>query len=479
MGVQKKNPLSLLNESQLKDDLILTNGLEYKLFLSQGDSFGNNLNFGSDNDFIAHQKISETQSIFLFNHESPLQGYPAFEQQKQVGVSLIVCQKGLDNSWTPIKEHPLNRRIDGTTEIPFSNNIKIKNKNSAIGTLANCAGGKTPWGTFLTCEENFHAFYTAYDFSNKTSQYSWELMSPYPSEHYGWVVEINPLTGQAQKHTSLGRFCHEGATVTRAKNGMPVVYMGDDSNDQFIYKFISNKKDSLEDGELFVADTVHGKWLSLDINKQPQLQKSFSSQIDLLIQTRKAALLLGATPQDRPEDIEVHPETQDVYISLTNNFDKARPFGAILKIKEKNSDAASLEFEAETFVSGGADSTFACPDNLCFDRKGNLWMTNDISENKLGVGEFKKFPRNGLYYIPLSGPNAGQAELMAYAPPDAELTGPCFAPDHSCLFLSVQHPGIASNTEKITSHWPKGGNEKALSSVVTISGPRFQELLQT
>src|SRR5690606_879502 len=107
------------------------------------------------------------------------------------------------------------------------------------------------------------------------------------------------------KLTSIGRYAHECATVVKTKDGKCAVYSGDDRVDQFIYKFISDKENSLETGKLYVADTINGRWLSLDINDQPILKKNFLDQTEVLIRTREAAALVGATPLARPEDIEV------------------------------------------------------------------------------------------------------------------------------------------------------------------------------
>ena len=166
------------------------------------------------------------------------------------------------------------------------------------------------------------------------------------------------------------------------------------------------------------------------------------------------------------------------FVALTKNKKKGNYYGSLLKISEKG-DHDSLQFKADTWVSGGLESGMACPDNLCFDAKGNLWMTTDISEKLIRNPEYKMFGNNGLFYIPLSGPSAGIPIQVASAPVDAELTGPWFSPDNKTLFLSVQHPGSGSrkNLKKPTSTWPDGPGQLPKPAVVAIQGPLFKKLI--
>ena len=161
--------------------------------------------------------------------------------------------------------------------------------------------------------------------------------------------------------------------------------MGDDANDECFYKFISNAPDSLETGTLYVAQLETGKWIPLDI-KNPQLKNKFKNQTELLIRTREAAKLVNATKMDRPEDCEIDPITGHVFLNCTNNVPAGRPYGSIYKFVEKDNDYTSLEFSSSIFIHGGLDSKIACPDNMVFDKKGNLWVTNDISEDEIGTG---------------------------------------------------------------------------------------------
>lgn len=485
------------------DDLVLVDGLEYQVLLSWQDELNAKEKFGFNNDFTAYMPLKgkKDEGILWVNHEyvHPLfvSGYTAGAkrtkeqvdlEREEIGGSLVHIKK-MKQGWEVVQGSEYNRRLSATTAIPLVAPRPIDGASVAVGTLGNCAGGQTPWGTFLSAEENYQHYYG--DFEHKSSErtsgwLSWHQFYDQSPRHYGWVVEIEPLSGKAKKLTALGRFSHESATFVRAKDGRAVVYSGDDKADEFVYKFISDSKDSLESGELFAADLKKGKWLSLDRSKSKILQEQFDDQLDVLIHCRKAARLLGATPCDRPEDIAINPRNGDVIVALTNNYDKKNwddPknnfYGSLLKISEKDQDAGSLRFSSETLVMGGEENGLACPDNLCFDRRGNLWVTTDISGSVIEKKAYKGFGNNALHYIPMSGPHAGQVFQVASAPVDAELTGPTFAPDGETLFLSVQHPGENSKSlDKLTSHWPRGGGEVPRPAVVQIRGEVMRRLLK-
>ena len=344
--------------------------------------------------------------------------------------------------------------------------------------MANCSGGVTPWGTILTCEENYDQFYGERNYETGERKVStdydngWHLHYDNPPEHYGWVVEVDPKTGKCQKHIALGRCAHECATVKELPDGRLVVYTGDDAVNQFIYKFISSKPGSLSEGTLYVANTMVGKWISLNYDEQPTLQKLFKNQTEVLIRLREAAKYLGATPQNRPEDIEINPANGDVLVALTNNATVGDYLGSILKIVEKDGKHDALEFKSETFLAGGEETNFACPDNMAFDGNGNLWFTSDISGSSMNREDkpvYLPYKNNSLFVVPKNGD--GLPVRVANAPTHAEFTGPYFSPDGSTLFLSVQHPGEYSKSlNELSSHWPDGGNKIPKPAVVAIYG---------
>lgn len=466
------------------DELKLMAGLSYQVLIKAGDSINSREIFGANADFNALLPINGALDEYILwtNHEAfartllhkrnfaksekPTQKEVDIER-KSVGGSLTHWKKNSDESWKFLSDSKLNRRISAETMIPFDNKMGIKGSKVAVGTLANCAGGITSWKTILSCEENYHNYY------GSEAQGGWSHVYNLPSEHYGWVVEIEPLTGKAIKRISLGRFSHESATCVKASTGQEVVYMGDDAPDQFIYKFISHKPKDLSSGTLYVANTEEGKWIPIDLEKSPKLKNSFSDSTEVMINVRAAASILGGTPQDRPEDIKVQPGTGHVYVTLTGNPAKNRFFGSIVKIEEADSNPLSLSFKFSTLVAGGVETGFACPDNLAFDGDGDLWMTSDISGSKMNQGNFASFGNNGLFLIPLSGKHKGQPIKVASAPMDAEITGLQFTPNFSSLICSVQHPGETSlDVNQLTSHWPEGGSEFPKSSVISMNGIR-------
>jgi secreted PhoX family phosphatase len=156
---------------------------------------------------------------------------------------------------------------------------------------------------------------------------------------------------------------------------------------------------------------------------------------------------------------------------MTNNTRHGNLFGHIVRIVEDHDDAAAETFRYELFLAGGPQSGLACPDNLAFDRHGNLWVVCDMSTDKIGKGAYRPFGNNGLYVVPTVGPNTGDAFQFASGPIECELTGPWFTEDGKTLFLAVQHPGESSpSLEKLTSHWPEGKNSIPKPAIVAIRG---------
>lgn len=471
----------------LEDKLLTADGLNYKILLSWGDPINATQKFGFNNDFIAYHSLAKDHALLWVNHEyvnslyinGPERTKNNIDLERlEVGGSIVEIKK-VNDEWTVIKNSPHNRRIDATTKIPFAWESPIKGQSFAIGTLANCAGGYTPWGTFLTCEENYDMSIGEVDRKGNftKSWQGWETVYPVPPEHYGWVVEINPKDGDAKKLISLGRCAHECAAVTKSKSGKVVAYTGDDSVNEHLYKFISDSKDSLEKGKLYVASLERGEWLSLDINDQPILKNNFKDQTEIQIFTREAAKLVGATPLDRPEDIKFDPLTGNVLVALTNNKGKKNFYGSFLKIMESDNDPGSLTFKSDTFLTGGKETGFACPDNMVFDPKGNLWFTTDMSESDINLGPYEGMGNNSLFVFFRSGDHAGEIIRVVNAPKDAELTGPCFSPDFKTLFLSVQHPGESTRSaNEHASTWPNGNIPRP--SVVTIQGPLLDKIIQ-
>jgi uncharacterized protein len=431
-----------------------------------------------------------------------------------VGGAVVRVKKEGD-TWAFVEDDEHNRRIDATTPMDVtgpaagSAEMRMRGKNEVTGTLANCGGGVTPWNTVLTCEENFQDFYgqrtddqgepgqgtdDAPEALEIADTYRWldDPGSAQPAEHYGWIVEVDPFEPESKprKHTWLGRIRHENAAINVSDPGKVVVYTGHDEEDRAIYKFVSsgtydpNDREAnlglLSDGMLYVADFASGRWVALDYENNPIFKDNgYKSQAEVLVRTIDASALVDpetelpiGTPMDRCEDIEVHPETGQVYAALTNNELHGNFYGQIVRLTEKGGDPEATEFTYEVFAAGGPQSGFASPDNLMFDASNNLWVVNDISSDKVNAGIYKTFKNNGAFVMP-SGIEGGVSGTdvfqFASGPVQAELTGPAFTPDGRTLFLAIQHPGEESESpNNPTSTWPGGEGPK--SSFVAITG---------
>lgn len=319
------------------------------------------------------------------------------KSQAAHGVSIVeVIERS--GEWRVMPKSHYARRITANTPMQFSGpaagHALLQTAADAsgtrpLGTLNNCAAGQTPWGTFLTCEENWNGYFSVQDKPNpdelryglrpKGYGYRWHehderfdaAKNPNEVHRFGWVVEIDPQDPNQTpvKHTALGRFKHEGATARLTRDGRAVVYMGDDERFEYIYKFVSRdkvqpggyaaNKEILSAGTLYVARfdaRGHGRWLPL-VHGQGCLtaERGFSSQAEVLIKCRQAADVLGATKMDRPEWVAVHPHTGEVFVTLTNNSargqaghetDAANPrhgniMGHIIRWREGQGDPAT------------------------------------------------------------------------------------------------------------------------------------------
>lgn len=499
------------------DDFVVADGARARILLRYGDVINEGGDrFGFNNDFIAFLPLSRgrlvldqaspeartaVEALLWVNHETPMgllmHGNPGTLQggagksaeqirleQLAIGASIVrIVRENPHGAWRFGGHHKLNRRITALTPIPYANGMTIRGQDHAIGTLANCSGGVTPWGTVLTCEENYKEFYGELDGPDSEDWQSrvtfdagydngWRDQAHHHPWHYGWVVEADPMTGSARKLVAMGRVSREGTKVTVAKDGRAVVYSGDDHKGGCIFKFVSRHANDLSEGQLYAADVKGGRWVELDWSSQPALRAKFSDQLDVLLHTREAGLAAGATPMDRPEGIDIHPKTGNVFIALTNNSSVGNHHGSFLCITEKNADPAATEFTSEAFLVGGPETGFSCPDNIAFDRNGSLWFTTDVSKDKIGVGLYAGYGNNAFFVVPAQGPDAGRALRFASGPVAAELTGPCFSGDEQTIFLSVQHPGETSIIgQPYTSSWPDGTpGAMPRSAIVAIDG---------
>ncbi len=434
----------------------------------------------------------------------------------------VVEVKKTDGKWQVVADSKHARRITATTPIaisgPVAGHTRLQTKSDPAGTkvlgmVNNCAGGVTPWGTWLTCEENFNNYFWGKAdghpeqaklkrYGAPANQYAWGKFhdrfdvtkEPNEINRFGWVVEIDPFdpASTPKKRTAMGKFKHEGAAGILNRDGRYVVYQGDDQRFDYVYKFVTEGKftfadraanmDLLDKGTLYVAKynaDGTGQWMPLIHGQGPlTAENGFASQADVLIDARLAADKLGATKMDRPEDVEANPKTGKVYVILTNNTrrtadqtDAANPrasnsFGHIIEMIPEGGDHAATSFRWEILVKCGdhtvastgasfnkattADGWFGMPDNVAFDPDGRMWIATDGNSKK------RTGRNDGIWALETEGPMRGASKHFFRVPEGAEMCGPCFTPDGETLFVAVQHPGEDSRStfENPQTRWP-------------------------
>jgi uncharacterized protein len=508
--------------------------------------------FGYNNDFLAFMPLDEGKDAGLLfsNHEytNPELMFRHYNPDRptaaQVGVewaahglSVVQVERDGQAGYTYVRGSRFNRRFTATTPFElrgpaagskWTKTAADPDGRTVLGTLNNCAGGVTPWGTVLSGEENFHQYFAnssqvtnpniarvhaRYGVEEAATDRKWERFderfdtAKHPTEpfRFGWVVEVDPYDPDSTpvKHTALGRMKHEGATTAVGKDGRVAVYTGDDEVFEYFYKFVSagsfregdreHNRTLLDEGTLYVAKldadaagNLVGRWLPLVHGKGPLTPANgFHSQADVLVNTRGAADLLGATKMDRPEDIERNPVNGAVYVALTNNdertraqTDRANPrgpnnFGHVIELREDGDDPAAETFTWELFLVCGdpADpstyfagfpksqvSPIGSPDNVAFDNRGNLWLATD--------GAQPRGTHNGFFACPTDGEQRGHVQLFLTVPRGAEACGPVLNPDNTAIFCAVQHPGEDGTLTAPVSRWPDGAEPRP--SVVTV-----------
>ncbi len=472
--------------------------------------------------------IGNRAGLLVFNQEyvNPTLLYPdgdAVMTQEKVDKALaahgvtVVQIEIVDGVWQLV-DSEYNRRITGTTPMAFSGPVGLDHpamqaNHAPMGTLNNCANGFTPWGTYLTCEENWNGYFGTADAAytvppaqarygvSKSSSYRWYTADPRfdlavnPNElnHFGWIVEIDPFdpTSTPVKRTALGRIKHENAAYAETA-GRAVVYTGDDENGDYIYKFVSSGRwqtlrsqgrSPLDHGVLYVAK-FHpdggGEWLPLVAGEGPlTTANGWADQADVLLRTRQAADAVGATKMDRPEWITVHPDTGEVYCALTNgstgpnpaNPRNPNPYGHIVQWRETGDDHRALTFDWEVFVLAGDPAydpavtvngdIYGSPDGLFIDPDGRLWIQTDISNSSQLLAS-RGYDNIGNNQMLAADPETGETRRFLVGPKGCEITGIAVTPDQQTMFVNVQHPGesttaIGSPTPadpRVVGNWP-------------------------
>ena len=512
--------------------------------------------FGYNNDFVGYLPMPgaadpSAHGVLFVNHEytNPHLMFPGvvemkdgkpvlknatperFKIEAMAHGATVAEIRRTDGKWALVKDSKLNRRITVATEMQLSGPVagtdRVKTGVDAsgrkvLGTLNNCAGAMTPWGTFVSGEENFHGYFSGKlaeghreeanykRLALPSSPYAWGRfeerfdISKEPNEpnRFGWIVEVDPFDPNSvpKKRTALGRFKHEGADMIVARDGRVVAYLGDDERFDYVYKFVTAGRfdaanraanmDLLDSGTLYVAKFAADgavEWLPVVFGQGPlTAANGFQSQADVLLESRRAGDLLGATKMDRPEDITPNPVTGKVYVMLTNNtsrtdaqIDAANPraknaFGHIVEIIEDGGDHTATKGRWEILLKCGdpsvaavgatfsTDTTksgwFGMPDNSVVDSAGRLWVSTD------GNGPDVTGRTDGLWAVDTEGGARRTSKLFYRVPHGAELCGPCFTPDDTTAFVAVQHPGDdgpdwpafgrRSYYEDLSTRWP-------------------------
>ncbi len=521
------------------DDVVVPSGWEWTSVIAWGDAVERGAEpfdldaqtpekqakqFGYNCDYLDVVPLDSSgrRGLLVANHEYTNENimYPGYvddasltPEQKRIsmaahGMSVVEVRRGAPGqAWKPVTSRYGRRITASTTEFeltgPAAGHPMLRTSadpagRTAIGTLNNCAGGTTPWGTVLSGEENFQGYFktsTAMDQRNRAygvtgAGRGWEAaderfdtaVEPNEVHRFGWIVELNPYdpTSTPRKHTAMGRFKHEGATASIAPDGRVVAYMGDDEGGQHMYKFVSRDRvgrnprrgrdtDVLEHGDLYVARfdvpaaadpaTTYdgtGEWVPLTLGGRSAVPGM--SLEDVLVFTRQAAAAVGATPMDRPEDVERNPVTGKVYMACTNNSRRgavgpANPrvgnrYGHVVEVSEDGDQTATTftwslpvvcgdPEDPSTYFSGLPASEvmpIACPDNVAFDEDGGLWVSTDGQPGSLQLAD-------ALHHVTTDGPLRGKVQTFLTVPVGGETCGPVVSTREGTVMVCVQHPG--------------------------------------
>ncbi|KAB1149499.1 PhoX family protein [Streptomyces luteolifulvus] len=526
--------------------------------------------FGYNNDFLALLPLpgERHRQLLVANHEYTdeilmFRGYdPANPTRQQVEVAwaahglaaVVVEEDRRTGKLTPVSRHPLNRRVTATTEFrltgPAAGSDLLKTSvdptgTKVLGTLNNCSGGTTPWGTTLHGEENFNQYFAnasratdkRYGIGTTATERKWErfdkrfdiAQEPNEVHRFGYVVEFDPYdpTSTPRKHTALGRFKHEAATVRLTADGRPVVYSGDDERFDYFYKFVSSKRvkkgssravrehnlSLLDEGTLYVAKLTgdspaieidgsgtlpsdgefdgSGQWIPLATATADGAVSHVEGMTadEVFVFTRLAGDKVGATKMDRPEDIQPSPVSGRVYVVLTNNSnrgktgsaaaDEANPrnsnkHGHILELTERWNRPESTRFAWSLFlVAGDPDDPATYFAGFPKDDVSPISCPDNVAFDPYGnlwisTDGNQLGSHDGLFGVATRGERRGELKQFLTVPTGAETCGPIIQ-DRRVL-VAVQHPGEidGASVEKPASVWPDGPGKIVRPAVVAV-----------
>ena len=445
------------------------------------------------------------------------------------GLTVVEVADG-DNGWGVVMDSPFNRRVTPDTPMEITGPARGHDlmKTAAdpdgvqcLGTWNNCGSGRTPWGTYLACEENFNGYYSAedenfevtpeqkrYGLSSKDWGYGWARtderfdISKHPNEsnRNGWIVEVDPTDPNSvpKKRTALGRIKHENAEVVINNDGRVVIYTGDDERGEYLYRYISNgvyapgadTDDLMENGTLYVArfdDDGTGQWLALT----PETT-GLANAAEVVIHARLGSSAVGGTTMDRPEWVSANPNKAEVYCCLTNNKNRgvktnaggdelpvggpnpreANKYGQIVRWRPAGADHTADGFDWDLFVMAGnptvhTDDRAGSP-NV---NEGNMFNSPDgLAFDASGIlwiqtdGKYTNegdFAGQGNNQMLAADPATGEIRRFMVGPRECEVTGLTWTVDRKTMFVGIQHPG-----ERGDSQWPDGSTPR--SAVVAV-----------
>ncbi|UUU23551.1 PhoX family protein [Streptomyces sp. DSM 40750] len=526
--------------------------------------------FGYNCDFLALLPLpgERGRRLLVANHEYTdeilmFRGYDAANPTRtQVevawaahGLSAVVVEEDRRTGrLTAVPRHHLNRRVTATTEFrltgPAAGSDLLKTSvdptgTKVFGTLNNCSGGTTPWGTTLHGEENFNQYFAnssrttdkRYGIGTGATERKWErfdkrfdaAQEPNEVHRFGYVVEFDPYdpTSTPRKHTALGRFKHEAATIRLTSDGRPVVYSGDDERFDYFYKFVSSKQmkkgssravrehnlSLLDEGTLYVAKLTGdspaieidgtgklpsdgefdgaGEWIPL----ATATAKGAVSHVDgmtadeVFVFTRLAGDKVGATKMDRPEDIEPNPVTGKVYVALTNNsnrgktgfpaVDEANPrnankHGQVLELTEHRNRPESTKFGWLLFlVAGDPEDPATYFAGFPKDDVSPISCPDNVAFDPYGnlwisTDGAQLGSHDGLFGVATRGERRGELKQFLTVPSGAETCGPII--EDRRVLVAVQHPGEldGATVENPKSAWPDGAGKYVRPAVVAV-----------
>ncbi len=464
---------------------------------------------GSSRGLLAINHEFGTNSTVL-GKASPESLEDVMTSQHAHGISVVEIRRA-GRRWELVKDSMYNRRVHGRTPVEFSGPVAGSEftgpEAGAMGTLNNCANGYTPWGTYLTCEENFNGYFGTSDPTWTPSEeqaryglsaggfgYGWHLFDerfdlasdshPNEENRFGWIVEVDPFNPEAApvKRTAMGRFKHEGVALVEGRGGRVVGYMGDDERFDYIYKFVSAGNwrfmrragvSPLDNGTLYAArfnDDGTGEWLELSL-RNPAIAARFSSEAEVLTYARIAADLVGATPMDRPEWTSVGSDGT-VYCTLTNNSNRQEadaanpqapnPDGHIIRWEDSNHHIG-LTFTWEIFLlsssTHGTERSLASPDGLWVDPDNRVFIQTDGAQ-KDGLND---------QLLVANGNQAGEdveISRLLTGVTGCEVTGIAVTPNRRTMFVNLQHPG---NGDPEVTNFPAAPGSGAIPRDCTLA----------